>query len=61
MRAPDKQMSHLILGISYILTPGVVVKRIEYLWKGMSADSRARLSFLSSLSWRVHELNIAFL
>lgn len=64
LRATDEQNEPLdtvyYLGIIDILTPYGTVKRIEHLWKGMSAD-RVRFSFIPSLSWRVHELNVTFL
>jgi 1-phosphatidylinositol-4-phosphate 5-kinase len=55
LRATDEQNQPLgtvyYLGIIDILTPYGVVKRIEHLWKGMSAD-RVRLTTSHTLLWR---------
>ena len=56
LRATDEQNEPLdtvyYLGIIDILTPYGMVKRIEHLWKGMSAD-RVRLLFLSVAGARI--------
>ena len=59
LRATDEQNEPLdtvyYLGIIDILTPYGVVKKIEHLWKGMSADI-VRISHLSLLLWHcAHE------
>ena len=63
LRATDEQNEPLdtvyYLGIIDILTPYSIVKKIEHLWKGMSAD-RVRFSSRSFLPWRVHELNFEY-